>query len=149
MIEGVLIEPLKCIKDERGEVRHMLRRDAPFFKSFGEVYFSTVNPGYIKGWKMHLEMTQHFAVPVGNLKLVLYDGRDKSPTKGEVQEIEIGINHYRLVRVPPKILYSFSAIGKVPAMIANCVDMPHRPDESVQIDLNDKSVPYQWDSVTK
>lgn len=147
MIEGVLIEPLKCFQDERGEVRHMLRSDAPFFRKFGEVYFSYINPGYVKGWKMHKEMTQHFAVPVGNLKLVLFDGRDGSPTKGQVQEIELGLDNYRLVRIPPKVMYSFSAAGDERAMIVNCADMPHRPDESVQIALNDRSIPYQWKAV--
>lgn len=146
MIEGVLIEPLKSFKDERGEVRHMLRRDAPFFKDFGEVYFSTINPGYVKGWKMHKEMTQHFAVPVGNLKLVLYDRREESATNGEVQEIIFGINNYLLVRVPPMVLYSFSSAGDGPAMIVNCADMPHHPEESVQYDLNDRSIPYHWGS---
>ncbi|MBP9855303.1 MAG: dTDP-4-dehydrorhamnose 3,5-epimerase family protein [Candidatus Omnitrophica bacterium] len=144
MIDGVFIEPLKCFKDERGEVRRMLRSDAPFFQTFGEVYFSTVNPGYIKGWKMHKEMTQHFAVPVGNLKLVLYDRRENSPTHGEIQEIIFGVDHYHLVRVPPQIIYSFSPMGNQLAMIVNCTDIPHRPDESVQFDLNDTTIPYQW-----
>ncbi|MGE0268324.1 MAG: dTDP-4-dehydrorhamnose 3,5-epimerase family protein [Candidatus Omnitrophota bacterium] len=149
MIEGVLIEPLKSFKDERGEVRHMLRRDAPFFKNFGEVYFSTINPGYVKGWKMHKEMTQHFAVPVGNLKLVLYDRRENSSTKGEIQEIIFGINNYQLVRIPPQVLYSFSPVGADHVMIVNCADMPHSPDESVQFDLNDQTIPYQWDNARR
>ena len=29
---------------------HMLRADAPHLQGFGEIYFSTVNPGAIKGW---------------------------------------------------------------------------------------------------
>ena len=49
MIDGVVITPLKQIRDERGAVLHMLRTDAPHFAGFGEVYFSVVNPGVIKG----------------------------------------------------------------------------------------------------
>ena len=81
MIEGVLIKPLSVFSDGRGKVMQMLRSDAPFFKHFGEVYFSIVNPGIVKGWKRHLKMTQHFAVPVGNIKLVFYDNREKFKNK--------------------------------------------------------------------
>ena len=122
----------------------MLRNDAPFFDKFGEVYFSFVNPGYIKGWKRHKEMTQHFAVPVGNLKLVMYDARTSMPTHGEIQELEIGVDNYCLVRIPPNVYYSFAAVGSVPAMIANCADIPHHPNESVVLDLQDDSIPYTW-----
>jgi dTDP-4-dehydrorhamnose 3,5-epimerase-like enzyme len=41
----------------RGSVMHMLRADAEHFQGFGEIYFSTVNPGAIKGWHIHREMT--------------------------------------------------------------------------------------------
>ncbi len=144
MIDGVIIEPLKKFEDERGMVLHMLRADNPLFERFGEVYFSYVNPGFVKGRKQHLEMTQHFCVPVGNLRLVLYDGRPESPTKGEVQEITIGLQDYSLVKIPPRVLYSFAAAGDQPAMIVNCADMPHRPDESVNRPLEDKEIPYRW-----
>ena len=44
---------------------HMLRCDAPHFERFGEIYFSGVNPGAIKAWHIHREMTLNYAVPVG------------------------------------------------------------------------------------
>ena len=39
MIEGVLINKLKQIPDERGAIYHMLRRDNDHFIEFGEIYF--------------------------------------------------------------------------------------------------------------
>ena len=57
MIEGIIITPLKQIKDSRGKIMHMLRRDSTIFKSFGEIYFSTVNPEIIKAWHLHKEAT--------------------------------------------------------------------------------------------
>ncbi|HLF18600.1 MAG TPA: dTDP-4-dehydrorhamnose 3,5-epimerase family protein [Candidatus Omnitrophota bacterium] len=145
MIKGVIIEKLKEMNDERGSVKRMLRCDAPYFERFGEIYFSTVNPGFIKGWKKHLKQTQHFAVPVGVLQLVIYDDRADSSTKGEVQEIRIGEGNYQLVRIPPNVWYSFKAKSTGPAMIANCTDMPHNPKESVQLEISDPSIPYSWD----
>ena len=145
MIEGVLIEPLKVLSDERGEVRHMLRSDAPFFTQFGEIYFSSVKPGFVKGWKKHIRQTQHIVVPDGNIKFVLYDDRNNSPTKGQIQEIELGVSNYKLLRLPPQIWYAFKALENRSARLANCTDLPHDPEECRQLDISDRSIPYAWD----
>ena len=69
MIPGVVITPLKQIPDERGKVMHMLKRTDPHFSGFGEIYFSVVNPGAVKAWKKHLQMTLNLAVIQGAAKL--------------------------------------------------------------------------------
>jgi dTDP-4-dehydrorhamnose 3,5-epimerase len=97
VIEGVEIVPLRQIVDERGSVMHMLRADAPHFREFGEIYFATVNPGVVKGWHIHTRMTLNYAVPHGQVKLVLYDEREFSPTRGELMELFVGAGNYVLV----------------------------------------------------
>lgn len=82
VIEGVEVQDLRIIPTEGGPVLHMLRADSPLFRSFGELYFSEVEPGHVKAWKRHSRQTQHFAVPVGMLKIVLYDDRADSPSRG-------------------------------------------------------------------
>ena len=144
MIEGAFARPLKIFSDERGKVMHMLRSDADFFKHFGEIYFSIINPHFIKGWKKHLKMFQHFAVPVGNIKLVIYDDRENSSTRGEIQEIFTGDKNYQLVRIPTLVWYSFKAVGNGFALIANCTDLSHDPNEVIKIDVFDKRIPYDW-----
>jgi len=144
MIQDVTITPLKVIEDDRGKVMRMMRRDDAGFERFGEVYFSVVNPGVVKGWKKHLRMTQNMAVPSGNVRIVLYDGREGSSTKGEVVEIETGADNYQLVKIPPLVWYSFGAGGDMPALVANCTDMVHDPGEGVVCDLSDGSIPYDW-----
>jgi len=90
MIDGVQVIPLKTILDERGMVRHMIRRTDPHFSRFGEIYFSVIFPGAIKAWHRHRKMELNYAVVSGNIKLVLWDGRKGSPTRGETQEIFMG-----------------------------------------------------------
>ncbi|NQT32852.1 MAG: dTDP-4-dehydrorhamnose 3,5-epimerase family protein [Candidatus Omnitrophica bacterium] len=144
MIEGVVVKDLKIFSDEKGKVMHMLRSDDDLFKEFGEVYFSTINSGAIKGWKNHSKMTQHYAVPKGNIQLVIYDDRTDSATKGEVQEVTLGLDNYRLVRIPRGVWYSFKAIGGEAAMIVNCTDLAYDPDEITDIDIFDNDIPYKW-----
>jgi len=146
IIEGVFIERLKIISDKRGRVMHMLRNDSELYTRFGEIYFSFINPGFIKGWKKHLIANQHYAVPIGNIKLVLYDDRQGSGTYGLLQEIYTGQDNYSLIRIPAGIWYSFSSQGKAGALIANCTDIAHDASESMQSDLNNNRIPYKWSS---
>jgi len=145
MIDGVVITPLKQICDERGKVMHMLRCDAPVFKSFGEIYFSCINPGAVKGWHFHKKMVLNYAVPHGEIKVVLYDNRVESRTRGEVMEIILGTNNYSLVTVPAMIWSGFKGIGTEMAIVANCASIPHDPQESERKDPFDPSIPYQWE----
>lgn len=144
MIDGVIITPLKQIVDERGKVMHMLRADAPHFKGFGEIYFSTVHPGAIKGWHIHHKMVLNYAVVSGNIKFVLYDDRKDSPSRGELQEIFIGPDNYALVTVPPLVWNGFKGIGTETAIVANCASIPHDPSEIERKDPFDPSIPYDW-----
>ncbi len=145
MIDGVVITPLRQILDERGKIMHMLRSDAPFFKGFGEIYFSCIHPGAIKGWHIHTKMTLNYAVPHGKIKFVLYDDRASSPTKGEVQEIFMGPENYCLVTVPPLVWNGFKGIGEEMSIVANCASISHDPSEISRLDPFDKSIPYNWD----
>ncbi len=143
-IEGVQIIPLTKIADERGKVMHMLRADAPHFLEFGEIYFSTVYPGVIKGWHLHREVTLNYAVISGMIKLVLYDDREASQTRGEVMELFIGDNNYQLVTVPPLVWNGFKGIGTQEAIVANCATHPHDPEEIQRLDPFSDRIPYQW-----
>lgn len=145
MIYGVKVTPLRQILDERGKIMHMLRCDAEDFPGFGEVYFSCVYPGVIKGWHIHKRMTLNYAVPHGNIKLVLYDDRPDSPTKGELQELFLGPDNYMLVTIPPMVWNGFKGIGTEMAIVANCASIPHDPEEIERLDPFDPSIPYDWE----
>lgn len=145
MIEGVTIKPLSKIIDERGSVMHMLKNTDPEFKQFGEIYFSTVYPGVIKGWHLHKTMTLNYAVIKGCIKLVLYDQREESSTKGELQEIFIGDNNYCLVKVPPGVVNGFKGVGMEESIVANCATHPHDPEEIIRISPFAPEIPYNWD----
>src|SRR5438445_11726341 len=94
LIEGVSVIPLRRIPDERGTVYHMLKRTDPHFKEFGEIYFSSIYPGVVKGWHLHERMTINYACIAGTIKLVLFDEREGSRTKGEVQTVYLGPGNY-------------------------------------------------------
>ena len=149
MIDGVIIQELKQIVDKRGKVMHMLRCDSPLFEKFGEIYFSVVNPGVVKAWKRHKKMTQNFAVPIGMIKLVIYDNRDGTISYERTEVLEIGEDNYCLVKIPPLVWYGFQCISFTQALIANCSDIPHDPDEVEQLDPLNSFIPFKWNIKNK
>lgn len=144
MIDGVVISPRRQIPDERGKVMHMLKATDPEFEKFGEIYFSVVYPGVVKGWHLHKVMVLHYAVPFGNIKLVLYDDRPDSKTRGELMELFIGQDNYCLVKVPIGVWNGFKGVGVTPAIVANCATIPHDPEEIARMDPFDNHIPYDW-----
>ena len=144
-IDGVLVTALRQITDERGAVLHHMRCDAPEFTAFGECYFSEMVPGAVKAWKCHREQTQHLAVPIGRVRFVIYDDRESSPTHGELQFVELGRpDDYNRLRIPRGLWYGFTCLSDRPALIANCADLPHDPNDAELRPENDPGIPFHW-----
>lgn len=144
-IVGVSVTELRQIPDARGAVLHMLRNDAPDFVQFGECYFSEVLPGAIKGWKRHRVQTQTVAVPVGRIRMVIYDSRAESSTYEKLLTLELGRpDAYVRLRIPPGVWYGFACVSELPALLVNCADSPHDPDESDTLALDAREIPYSW-----
>jgi dTDP-4-dehydrorhamnose 3,5-epimerase len=144
VIEGVKIVPLRRIPDERGTIYHMLKSTDPHFTKFGEIYFSSIYPGVVKGWHLHKNMTLHYACIHGRVKLVIYDERDGSSTRGEIAEIFLGPDHYVLVVIPPGLWNGFKGMGREQAIVADCIDIPHEQADSVRLDPLKNHIPYDW-----
>ena len=144
MIKDIKITQLKIISDNRGSVMHMLRNDSPIFKSFGEIYFSTINENSIKAWHLHKKSTLNYVCISGKVKLVLFDNRENSVTKGKIEEINLSPKDYFLVTIPPNIWNGFKGLEKPNSIIANCLDLPHDEKEMVRIEPFDKSINYNW-----
>ena len=144
MIDGVKIIPLRQIADERGKIMHMMKATDPHFIRFGEIYFSCAWPGVVKAWHVHKSMTINNAVLSGRAKLVMYDRREHSPTRGELQEVFLGEDNYVLVQIPPGIANGYKAFGDKMVILANCATEPHEPDEMIRIDPFAAEIPYDW-----
>ena len=145
MIDGVKIIPKKQIIDERGKIMHMIRNDDDNFTKFGEVYFSYSHPNTVKAWHLHKRMTVNYVCVVGKIKLVLFDDRINSKTKGVLQEIFLTTENYSLVSVPPGIWNGFKSVENKFSIIANCSDIPHDPDEMQRKSFDDPFFNYSWD----
>ncbi len=147
MIDGVIVKQLRVIPDERGRLMEMLRSDDPFFENFGQTYVTTCYPGVTKAWHYHKQQTDHFTALVGMAKVVLYDDREGSSTKGEINEFFMGEHNPILVRIPKGVYHGFKNVGTKECMIVNCPDRTYNyetPDE-FRKPAHGSDIPYDWD----
>ncbi len=144
MIDGAMFVPLRRIPDERGTIMHMLRSDDPHFAGFGEIYFTSVYEGAVKGWHRHREVTLNYAVPVGRIKLVLFDDRDGSPTRGTLVEAFLGADNYALAVIPPGVWNGMKGLSTPAALVANCATHAHDPARTERIDPHGDAISYDW-----
>lgn len=146
MIAGVQIKRLKVIPDERGRLMEILRCDEDFFLEFGQVYLTSTYPGVVKAWHLHTRQTDNVACVRGMVKLALYDLREDSPTRGEIQELFLGIHNPLLVQIPPNVYHGWMCVGQEEALIINCPTEAYNaqdPDE-VRLDPHENDIPYDW-----
>lgn len=149
MISGVVLKDLVVHKDERGALFEILRKDYPEFKEFGQTYITICNPGWVKGWHYHLKQQDYFCVIKGKAKVVLYDRRENSDTKGEIGVFELSRDKPQTLVIPAGIVHGFECISKDKTWILNVPDQLYnysQPDE-YRIPLDSKEIPYEpwWD----
>lgn len=147
MIDGVVIKPLKVIPDERGYLMEIIRSDDSFFEKFGQCYLTAVYPGVVKGWHYHKVQVDHFCVVKGMAKVVLYDGREGSKTKGEVNEFFMGERNPIALRIPCGVLHGMKGVGIETALLLNTPSEVYdyaQPDE-YRVHPHDNDVPYAWE----
>ena len=147
MIDGVMVKQLKVLPDERGRLMEILREDDDIYMRFGQVYLTTGYPGVVKAWHYHKGQTDHFCVLKGMAKLVLFDQREKSKTKGKINEFFLGEHNTKVLKIPMGVYHGFKCISESECMILNLPTKAYireKPDE-FRLPFDTKEIPYNWD----
>ena len=146
-IEGVIVKELRVNPDERGRLMEIMRNDDPFFQDFGQVYMTTNYPGVVKAWHAHKSQTDHVACVQGMIKMVLYDGREDSPTYRTINEFFVGIHNPRLIVIPPGVYHGWKCISDEESVVVNIPNRVYSHDDPDEIrePYNSEHIPYDWD----
>lgn len=146
MIHGAAYKELKLIPDERGFLMEILRSDDPLFSGFGQAYVTAAYPGVVKAWHYHTKQTDHFCVLAGMAKVVLYDGREDSPTRGQIDVHFLGEQKRGLVVIPPGVYHGYKNIGSEVVLLLNLPTEVYNyaePDE-FRLPAHGDEIPYDW-----
>lgn len=134
---SVLLTKLKQIDMEKGAVYHGLKQSEESFSGFGEVYFSFVKKGEVKGWKQHTRMVMNVIVPVGSVRFYVC-----SSLKGPRSIYELGPDNYNRLTVKPGQWVSFEGVGCAENLVVNIANIEHEPDEANTASLDEYPLDY-------
>ena len=148
MIEGANCKKLKELSDTRGRLMEILRVSETGI-SPRQVYMTTAYQGVVKdkdNFHMHKNQTDFFCCIKGRVRLVLVDAREKSKTRGQVDELDIGEGNFSLVTIPKGVLHAFKSL-EAEAIIINCIDQEYNRDDPDEFRINNEF--YDWDNLRR
>ena len=148
-IDGVKVRPAVTHLDERGEVCEIFNPAWGFHEApLVYVYQILIRPGRVKGWVIHYEQDDRLFTSSGTVKVVLYDDRATSPTRGMVNEIHLGERRRGLLVIPIGVFHAIQNVGTTDAVLVNLPTRPYnhqRPDKA-RIPLDTDQIPYRFEN---
>ena len=151
LIDGVRIKPLPTHLDARGSVTELFD---PRWNWHPEAlvfaYCFTIRPGVVKGWNLHREHEDRYALLQGEMELVLYDPRPESSTCGEVCRLVLSAQQRCLVNVPRNVWHADHNIGTSDVLVVNFPTTPydhHHPDK-YRLPLDTDLIPHSFGHAT-
>lgn len=141
---GVVVRELVTHVDERGTVcelydeRWAVHPDPVVF-----AYMFTIRPGLAKGWGMHREHEDRYLFLSGELEVVLYDGREASPTTGLESRIFLSDYNRALLVIPRGVWHAERNIGAADAVAVNLPTIPydHESPDKYRLPLDTDELP--------
>lgn len=155
MISGVTIKPLLVHPDipdrpdehgSGGFLMEVLRSDEGLLRQFGQSTFTVAPKQTIKAFHYHEHQDDLWFVATGRAKVVLYDRRPESPTKGETQVFYAGQGDYKLIVIPAGVAHGYQVMSQEPVLLFYHTTAPYQsadPDEQ-RIPWNDPAIGFDW-----
>ena len=107
--------------------------------------FKRLYGGGVNGWHIHETLKLNYICVHGMIKLVLFDVRPDSTTKGNLMEIFFGDDNYCMVHIPCGIANASKGMTYPFAISCNVASEAHNPNlKYKRIDPHSGEIPYDW-----
>ena len=146
LIQGIEIKTLVTHPDERGFFRELIRKTDPFFgeAAFAQLSHSLMHPGSGKGWHFHPQQIDWWYC-IGDLKVVLYDLREDSPTHRQLNEVFMGDNYgAKIVKIPPMVAHGCRALNTTHLLYVT--SSVYDPEQEGRIPHDDPGIGYDFNA---
>jgi dTDP-4-dehydrorhamnose 3,5-epimerase len=146
-IAGVSVHEVRHVPRDHGVLTEIFRPEwDPSGQPVVQIYQSRLFAGALGAWSCHGRTTDRLFVCEGHVKIVLYDGRDGSNTRGRVMELHAGDANPCLVVVPPGIWHGLQCFGGGDALVLN---MPteaynYQDPDHWRLPFDTPEIPYVW-----
>ncbi|MFH1345690.1 MAG: dTDP-4-dehydrorhamnose 3,5-epimerase [Pseudomonadota bacterium] len=146
-LEGVAVREVRHVPRDHGVITEIFRPEwDPTGLPVVHAYQSRLFAGALGAWSCHLRTTDRLFVSQGHVKVVLYDDRDGSKTKGRVMELIAGDVRPCLVVVPPGIWHGLQSLGGVDALVLNFPTEAYnyKDPDHYRLPYDAPEIPYVW-----
>jgi dTDP-4-dehydrorhamnose 3,5-epimerase len=146
-LDGVLVREVRHVPRDHGIITEVFRPEwDPSGMPVAQVYQSRLFPGAIGAWSCHARTTDRLFVNQGHVKIVLYDDRDESQSRGRLVELHAGDARPSLVVIPPGVWHGLQNLGTTDALVLNCPTAAYNyedPDH-YRLPYDTPEIPYAW-----
>jgi dTDP-4-dehydrorhamnose 3,5-epimerase len=145
-IQGVVIKKLVTHVDDRGYLREVLREDDRLLRRFGQTTITRTYPGVIKAFHWHKHQDDVWYIADGMARIVMYDRRPDSPTRGVTQVVYAGEDNPVTVLIPAGIAHGYQVLGSKPVLLLYHTTEAYQansPDEE-RISFDDPAIGFDW-----
>jgi dTDP-4-dehydrorhamnose 3,5-epimerase len=146
-INGVSIREVRHVPRDHGVITEIFRSEwDPTGLPVIHIYQSRLFAGALGAWSCHKRSTDRLFVNQGHLKIVLYDDRDESETKGTVMQIIAGDARPCLIVLPPGIWHGLHNVGNSDALVINCPTEAYnyKDPDHYRLPFDSPEIPHKW-----
>jgi dTDP-4-dehydrorhamnose 3,5-epimerase len=151
LIDGLGFRPVRPVPHEDGTLAEIVRADWPEVDDeVVQVHLTTTYPGRVRAWGLHQRSTDRLFVVKGLISIVVFDGREDSPTYGTLNEFKVSERNPALLVIPPNLYHGWKTIGVDEAFVLNMPTSMYNYDEPDAFDLPYdcaealEIVPFRW-----
>ena len=146
-IEGVTVREVLHVPRDHGVITETFRPEwDPTGAPVVHIYQSRLFPQAIGAWSCHMKTIDRLFVNQGHLKVVLYDGREESPTHGRIMELHVGDARPTFLVIPIGIWHGLQNLGATDALVLNYPTNAYNyedPDH-YRLPYDSPEIPYVW-----
>jgi dTDP-4-dehydrorhamnose 3,5-epimerase len=146
IIDGVVVQEVRSVLTDHGTLTELYRDHWDNIGEVRHVFQESLPPNALTAWHLHLKTTDRIFIAFGIAKIVLYDARENSPTKGVINVFRFGAARSALVLIPPLVWHGVQNIGSTDALVLNLTDKPYTYEDPDHWSLpaNTDQIPYSF-----
>lgn len=147
LIEGVSVREVLHVPRQHGVITELYRPDwDPSGEPVIHAYQSRLYPGAIGAWSCHARTIDRLFVNQGNLKVVLFDGREDSTTSRRICELYVGDARPALVVIPIGVWHGLQNLGSSDALVLNFPTRAYdyEDPDHYRLPFDTPEIPYTW-----
>ena len=148
LIDGVRVIEIANVVKDNGHLTEIFRASwvGETASRVEQVFQAVLNRGAISAWHAHEKTNDRLFVSFGTARIVLYDDREESPTRGMINEFRFGTIRPALIIVPTRVWHGLQNIDDGVTIVLKLVDRAYEyedPDHW-RVPFDSAAIPFKF-----